>query len=500
MKKSTLLFLLTAPAALMARESNLINNSAFGRGLLHWNYEGNGQCRLQNRKPLFSSGVLYHYFDLGNTEHADPECGRPVNRVFRFRVKAKGRGPLRLGVRARLMPAGNALELRTHWSPVFQLSGEFRTYDFEAQETHPDTVFHDKLLIESGGEVTVSETWFYYPDRNAFGIDFTPDCAVVRPGEKVKTTVRTTIPNRKLTVDIYCGQTVSGGYGRPVRRELVTGPDGRAELSFTVPWAATDGVRVSVSDPVSGVRKSFFANLMTESRINRMRRSASLLAGKKHLLFLGDSLTDYDRGRNYPSLISCFLPRSWTFRNAGVGGDDLRKIHARLTGGKVNRPEMYEKLFTPMPDIIFLLCGGNDTKVSFRSGYRKNETPEELQAPLLDQIISELKKRAPKARIVLVSPLDSYQPSQKALAEPLVKAGINHNYFGDPVQINKITEKMKHAAQKHGVEFCDAGSVFRAAEDLQLLHVPDDGVHLSLQGHQLMAEIVLDYLSKTNSK
>ena len=37
-------------------------------------------------------------------------------------------------------------------------------------------------------------------------------------------------------------------------------------------------------------------------------------------------------------------------------------------------------------------------------------------------------------------------------------------------------------------------------EDLQQLHVPDDGVHLSLQGHQLMAEFVLDYLSKTNSK
>ena len=88
MKKSTLLFMLTVSAVLMARESNLINNSAFGRGLLHWNYEGNGQCRLQNRKPLFSSGVLYHYFDLGNTEHADPECGLPVNRVFRFRVKA----------------------------------------------------------------------------------------------------------------------------------------------------------------------------------------------------------------------------------------------------------------------------------------------------------------------------------------------------------------------------------------------------------------------------
>ncbi len=500
MKKSMLLLLLTGSAVLLARESNLINNSAFGRGLLHWNYEGKEQCRLEKRKPVFSNGVLYHYFDLGNTEHADPECARPVNRIFRFRIKAKGNGTVRLGVRARLMPAGNALELRTLWSPVLQLSGEYRNYDFEAQETHRDTVFHDKLLIEADGEVTLSETWFYYLDRNAFRIDFTPECAVVRPGEKVKTIVQTSIPNRKLTVDIYCGQTVSGGYDRSVRQELVTGPDGRAELSFTVPYAATDGVRAAVSDPASGVRKSFFANLMTESRFNRMRRSASLLSGKKHLLFLGDSLTDYDRGRNYPSLVSCFLPERWTVRNTGVGGDDLRKIYTRLTGGKVYRSEMYEKLFDPMPDIIFLLCGGNDTKVSFRSGYRKNETPEELQAPLLDQILSELKKRAPKARIVLISPLDSYQPSQKALAEPLVKAGINHNYFGDPVQIGRFTEKMKQAAKKHGTEFCDAGAVFRAAEDLQQLHVPDDGVHLSLQGQQLMAEIVLDHLSRNNSK
>ena len=294
---------------------------------------------------------------------------------------------------------------------------------------------------------------------------------------------------------VDCGQTVSGGYDRSVRQELVTGPDGRAELSFAVPWAATDGVRAAVSDPVSGVRKSFFATLLPEPQLKRMRQSASHLSGKKHLLFIGDSLTDYDRGRNYPSLISCFMPKSWTLRNAGIGGDDLRRIYTRLTGGKVNRPEMYKNLFTPMPDIIFLLCGANDTKSSFKSGYKQNAIPEEIQASLLDQILSELKKNAPQARIVLISPLDSYQPSQKALAEPLAKAGINHSFFGDPIQIRRFTEKMKQAAKKHGLEFCDAGSIFRAAENLQQLHVPDDGVHLSLQGHQLMAEIVLDYLA-----
>ena len=143
-----------------------------------------------------------------------------------------------------------------------------------------------------------------------------------------------------------------------------------------------------------------------------------------------------------------------------------------------------------------MLCGGNDTKVTFASGYKKNYTPVTTQRPLMEKIVQELKSRAPNAQIVLVTPLDSYLPYQLSLTEAMAAKKLNHNLFGLPEPIAQYSEKLRLTAKKFNTEFLDAGSVFRAAADPQVLNVEDDGVHLSLKGHQLMAEIVLKKLSE----
>lgn len=495
--KNTVIALLTAAGvAAGAREVSLINNSNFARGLLHWHYTGKAKASIVKKAASFADGTLSHYFDLGNLEHADPQCAMPANRTFRFRVRAKGEGTIRLHVRARQMLAGNAVEFATLSSPEYSLTKEFKEYDFEASEPSRFTVFHDKISIECSGKVSVNYTSFYYLDKKAHPLVFYPEAAVVRPGDTVKVTIATGVPDQKLTCDLYCGQTRLAGYAAPEREEITTGKDGSVEYTFKVSNAASDGMRLSVSNPETGVKKSFFATIVPEVQLARFRKYGKKISGKKHILFLGDSLTDYDRGRNYPSIVGTFIPEAWSFRNAGVGGDTLPRVYARLTGGKVNRPEMYENLFAPMPDMIFLLCGGNDTKVTFSSNYKKNFTPVTTQRPLMEKIVQELKKRAPNSKIVLVTPLDSYLPYQKSLTETMAAQKINHNLFGLPGPIADYSEKLRLTAKKYQTGFLDAGKVFRSAEDLQELNVEDDGVHLSLKGHQLMAEIVLKHLSE----
>ena len=495
--KNTVIALLTAAGvAAGAREVSLINNSNFARGLLHWHYTGKAKASIVKKAASFADGTLSHYFDLGNLEHADPQCAMPANRTFRFRVRARGEGTIRLHVRARQMLAGNAVEFATFSSKEYSLTKDFKEYDFEAVDTSCFTVFHDKISIECSGKVSVNYTSFYYLDKKAHPLVFYPEAAVVRPGDTVKVTIATGVPDQKLTCDLYCGQTRLAGYAAPEREEITTGKDGSVEYTFKVSNAASDGMRLSVSNPATGVKKSFFATIVPEVQLARFREYGKKLGGKKHILFLGDSLTDYDRGRNYPSIVGTFIPEAWSFRNAGVGGDTLPRVYARLTGGKVNRPEMYENLFAPMPDMIFLLCGGNDTKVTFSSNYKKNYTPVTTQRPLMEKIVQELKKRAPNAKIVLVTPLDSYLPYQKSLTETMAAQKINHNLFGLPGPIADYSEKLRLTAKKYQTGFLDAGKVFRNAEDLQELNVEDDGVHLSLKGHQLMAEIVLKHLSE----
>ena len=478
------------------RAASLINNSNFARGLLHWHYSGQGNAAIVRKAAAFSNGILSHYLDLGNLEHSNPQCAMPAYRTFRFRVRAKGKGTMRLHVRARQMLAGNAVEFAALSSQDFTLTNEFTEYDFEAAEPSRFTVFHDKLSIECDGKVSVNFTSFYYLEKSDHPLIFFPEAAVVRPGDTVDLKIITGIPGQKLVCDLYCGQTRLAGYSSPLREEITLDADGAADYTFKVSNAASDGMRLSVSNPETGVKKSFFATIVPEAQLARFREYGKKISGKKHILFLGDSLTDYDRGRNYASITGTFLPDAWSFRNAGVGGDTLPRVYARLTGGKVNRPEMYENLFAPMPDIIFLLCGGNDTKVTFASNYKKNYTPVSTQRPLMEKIVQELKTRAPNAKIVLVTPLDSYLPYQKSLTEAMAAKKVSHNLFGLPEPIAAYSEKLRLTAKKHHADFLDAGKVFRNAEDLQELNVEDDGVHLSLKGHQLMAEIVLKHLSE----
>ena len=481
--------------AAYTREVNLINNSSFTSGKIHWHYSGEKDFRVNSGTAFFSEGSLSHYFDLGNLEHADPQCAMPANRFFRFRIKAKGSGKMTLQVRARKMLAGNAVEFAYRKSREYTLDNEIKVFDFELQEPDRFTVFHDKLTISVDGSIEIEDTSFYYLDRDAFRIAFVPECAVVRHGENVTVNIVTDKPGQQLTADLYCGQTLLSGYQPPERTTFTTGKDGIYRYTFKVSNAASDGMRLAVSDPETGVKNSFFATIVPEEKLQKYSAYSKKLAGKKHLLFLGDSLSDYDRGRNYPSIVGHYLPENWSFRNAGVGGDTLGKIYARLTGQKINRPEMYHELFKVMPDMIFIFIGGNDCKVSFFSGYKNTFTPKNEQRKLMDDITAELKKRAPQAKIVFISALDSFLPYQLSLAEPKVAANVNHNLFGHPEPTADFVDKMQSAAKDHGAYFINAREVFRNAADPQSLNVPDDGVHLSLKGHQLMAEIVLHFLA-----
>ena len=243
MKKAICAALSCVSLATYSREVNLINNASFSNGKLHWYYEGKGNYEVTNGIAVFNAGGISHYFDLGNLEHADPQCAMPANRIFRFRVKARGNGKMFMTVRARKMLAGNAVEFAYRKSGEYTLTNEFKEFYFELQEPDRFTVFHDKLSIESSGDIEVDNTSFYYLDRNAFQIAFVPECAVVRHGENVTVTIATDRPEQKLTADLYCGQTLLSGYLPPERQEIITDKNGVYKYTFKVSNAAGDGMR-----------------------------------------------------------------------------------------------------------------------------------------------------------------------------------------------------------------------------------------------------------------
>ena len=105
-----LLLIFYLPGILFAREANLINNSTFVYGMKCWKHFGSGKVVKLTKGVRFTGGVLAHYLDQGNLEHAQTDCFAPGGRPFRFRIKARGKGQVQLGVRSRVMYSGCALE------------------------------------------------------------------------------------------------------------------------------------------------------------------------------------------------------------------------------------------------------------------------------------------------------------------------------------------------------------------------------------------------------
>ncbi len=491
-----LLPLYFSPHPAAAREANLINNNSFVYGMKCWKHSGAGGVVKLPKGIRFTGGILAHYLDQGNLEHAQPDCYAPAGRVFRFRIKARGKGQLRLGVRARVMYAGNALEFTEQWSDIFTLDDKFRYFDFENFTADPDTVFHDKLMVKlaSDGEAEIVSSSFFYLDRNGVKLSFSPEAAVARPGDRVKVLLHSSLPEIKLHCSLYPGQSIPAGYFPARHWETVCDAGGKAEISFTVPYEVADGVRLSVLDKNSGVKKNFFVSVLPEKMLNRYRQMSKKISGTQHLLFLGDSLSDYDRGRNYINVSGCFLPQTYSVRNCGVGGDTLRRIWQRLNGEKTIRNYMYENIFSPNPDMIFILTGANDSKVFSRSNYKETYVPEAEQPDLWDKIITFLKKKT-GAKIVLITSPYSYLPYQQALSQPLKQQNMAHSLFGLPEFHDRFNARLKQIAAKHGVEVIDFASAVQKHPDPQQLYVPDDGVHLSPKGHQLLAGEILKFLA-----
>ena len=479
-----------------AREANLINNAAFVYGMKCWRHTGDGEAKPAVKGVRLTGGLLSHYLDLGNLEHAQPDCAAPSGRPFRFSVKVRGKGTLRLGVRSRRMYGGNAVEFSEQWSREFALADEVQPLCFEGVTTDPDTVFHDKLMIamKEAGLAEILSTRFVYLDREGPKLSFEPEAAVVRPGDTVKVVLHGANPGAKLTCSLYPGQFLLSGYFPARHWETVGGADGKNEFSFTVPQEVLDGARLSVLDAASGVKVNFFATLMPEKQLTEYRGIAGVLSGRRHLLFLGDSLSDYDRGRNYISTLQYFLPSGFTVRNCGVGGDTLKRIFLRLKGENTTRVSMYDGIFSPVPDTIFILTGANDSKVSSRSGYRDTYVPEREQAALWDGIVDHLKKHT-GAKIVLITSPDSYMPFQKALNDPLKAGNFPHTFFGIPEFQDRFNGRLRQTAAKHALGVIDFAAAVRNHPDRQSLYVPDDGVHLSLKGHRLLAGEILKYLA-----
>jgi lysophospholipase L1-like esterase len=263
--------------------------------------------------------------------------------------------------------------------------------------------------------------------------------------------------------------------GKATYRSFTAGQEGFHRIAYTSGGASA--IRDFVITP--------------QEEINVLEAAAKKvdLKGKPmRILYLADSLSDNDRDHNHASLtaglLDKFNPGMVTYRNAGVGGDQIGRIFSRLKSRGGYRGYVYDALWDEQYDLIIIFVGQNDTVAFKETNFSKPQLSLERVNEAMRGTIDFIRKRS-NARIIITSGV-STPPSL-----------LPHYKFGIPQHVEAFNACVQKIAADCNVEFLDLYTPLKAIPDEKKieLFVPDR-VHLSLKGHRFVALKVLEYLGK----
>jgi len=216
--------------------------------------------------------------------------------------------------------------------------------------------------------------------------------------------------------------------------------------------------------------------------------------GVSRILCFGDSNT-HGTPADDPNYVRLVADRRWTGVLQGLLGDGFDVVEEGLNGrttdtdyddrpGCNGRDYFVPCLQTHNPlDVVVIMLGTNDLKACF------NRTAKEIATSLggyLDDIaknVADRRGRAPTT--VLVSPIwidDTAPWYQERTSAAFDTCGIQRS--------RELSEEIRRVASDRGVMFADAAQVARAGAD---------GLHLSLDSHPRLAELIASKVSEAVS-
>lgn len=323
----------------------------------------------------------------------------------------------------------------------------------------------------------------------------------VKPGEWYEVTAKTETPGAYVRVD-WKKENGAKWAGRALS-VLLTG--GRAV--FRVP----DGVDAFAV--IFNPGRSAATALFGETVVNRLEMfsEAQKEAGRTlNVLYLGDSLSDFDRGSNHVDRLQKALDKDGSARvrlfNFAVRGDYIERMMDRMDGKKVYGAERYDGIWDRAYDWAFVLLGHNDTRAYSDDGFAKPLMSCEQVKELYGRLVDLLREKGVK-RIIVLSPTSpnfelTTSNAEKALAR--IAEGKSDKKriarFGDPKLVEAFADTVKAVAAERNLEYLDVYTTMKSLPDKADYLRPTDGVHLTQKGHEWLAAREYEYLRRTVEK
>jgi lysophospholipase L1-like esterase len=422
---------------------------------------------------------------------------------YRFSVWARGAGTLKLGAIHYFPERADGTRYEVVWpDTVFPLTDQWQeaTYEFSPVSADVRSVA-TMIEVEGEGAAAYLDDSALAVAREAVGeLSVRPTYAMARAGDSVTFSIGATTDGKPLAGGAVA--LIGDSPAVPAGAELTLDAAGATSYTFSANATETGLVRLSFVQGDIGEAVTAFADVVaadTYDRFAAAARAAGVDPLPAHLLFLGDSLTDFHRGYNYVDQAGFWLGRVYgeqvTVKNAGVGGDYIRRVWQRLNDDpQVYRLEAYDDLYDPKPTRVFIFLGHNDSKLTSGSGFQESVVPPDEFEELYRKAIEKIRQDT-GAQITVISSTSSVYEITEPRAQELLKTRGSASLFGKPDVLEHYNAIARKVADDLGCTYLDVYEPTRTHPDKPNLFMPD-GVHLNLEGNHLVALELLEHLAE----
>ena len=422
-------------------------------------------------------------------------CGAPLKarvdlagRHFRITVAARGRGGIRSGFLVTSSVNGKTVVENACPEEFSELGETLEKVTFTA-DLHGQAPSALAPFVEIRGEDAEARLKYIRIDavqeKGAVMTLLTPLAVVPENAPAPERRFRFSVPDSEVCV-FLCEELQSTP---EIRRQTC---DAQGELAVDYPKAVKSVLKITAA--ARGAAVSGFAVAIPPEEYRRMSALAERVPPAKketHILYIGDSLNDFDRGFNSVDRLEYFLnlhqPGRFVLHNYSVAGDYITRVEERMK----ECDGRYRGIFDRTYDLVLIALGTNDCRSLSTVDYARPLVPPEEARSSYERVIAELRKRSPGVPVWLLSPSYSNYDFQVQSSEKAVKSGRVGVRFGIPAHLENFSAMLKALADSgDAIRYIDIRTPMKDAFSPENYN-PADGVHLSLKGHRLFSELLL---------
>ncbi len=421
-------------------------------------------------------------------------------RKYTVTVTASGKGKLVIGETQTLFRYCNTGAKQRVVSEEFELKEDFQTYTAEVMCMDPG-VWRTGFFVEVRGENAVADIasanmqW----QENRQQITAYPRHIVAYPGMKLAADFTL---ERDASLKVFDGASFSDAKSTGKTFHIDAAPAVAALGKFDPATHMESTGRIGVYSEEDAAAADVMITMLPEDEWKSIDAIASKIKFDKpqRILFIADSLSDYERGLNFVDKLEFWLnlhnPHKCFIHNAGIGGNYIEWVYNCL-GGKPNyRTHMYNGLFDKEWDRIFIFLGQNDTRHHYREHNGKPDyqpVPEEKHADYLRGALKLLQQKS-KAKITLISPISTDWEASARSAKWAKDKGKDYVIFGEPDRVEAYFKTVREVAAEFNLDVMDIYNPVKEMKNKSELFT-SEGVHLTLKGHNYFCVKLLEYMA-----